>query len=257
MGRIATSGPAVRAGAARGPAGPIDAPSGPAVIAGERGAPSLTVGGRGVAIGDEWMPAGFERRAGAPILAALHPGGTACGTLHAWLDTRPGRLGPSGTFGTRARAPDVARDDETVTMPSREVASAHDGRTGVREPALGRGPSGAGPVAREGAHPSELPRAPDREAALAALVEAEALEGARAGGDVSAGMAREGGGIVGRGCRPPPAARAARGSRSGSPTAASSSRSGVAIRADGEVRRLRGDPGGAPPPSLAAPPAGD
>ncbi len=255
MTRIATVVLTLWAGTAFAQGAPIDTPSGAAVIAGERGAPAPSVGGRAIDIGDEWMSAAFERQVGALILLALRSGGDACGTPHAWLDTRPDRLGLTETFGPCAMAAEVSWEDETVTMPSREggdVAFVYHGRAATREVALGRqaprSPPGADPLAWVGAAPADLLRAPDWEAALVALMGADALEEARTRGDVSSGMVREGDWIVGRGCQPHDCDLR----RAAVAIAVPDRRLLAALRTKDGAPRPWGDPRGPLPPSLLA-----
>lgn len=186
-------------------------PHGPVVAGGEWGAPTLRVAGRPVGGVDGHGSIDLLERLGSLVLVGLHSGGTACPTVLARIDTRPGRVGLTEALGTCSPLYDLAWDDETVTvtiLPMRvgegAVAFSYDGRT-IREAALAPPPSGrppgGDPAAWIGAHPSELIGAPDWAPILEALMGAEALAAARSSMMVSAGMERQGAWVAGRACR--------------------------------------------------------
>ena len=188
-------------------------PSGPVeVVPADDGEQQVAVGGEVVPNTSAYL-VGVERQVGNLFLLALAPGGNACPSLYAWLDTTPGRVRATETFGTCSDLPDVSWDSETVTveMPSMDaerperVRFLWDGKGAVREvfaglPSLGIGSLTGGGL--EGRHVGDVVRSAELDGALSALLGRAALADARrliAVADAG-GMQRFGGWVAGQGC---------------------------------------------------------
>ena len=266
MTRAMAACPTPCAGGALGQTEPMTmkTPLGLATLGGPRGQLTLTARGETIDLGGaaNFMSAAFVEREGNPFLVALHSDGTGCPARHALQEVRPGRVGPTETFGTCSDPVDVIWDDETVTatMPSTDattddVAFVYDGRT-IRPEARpldvsGRSPGGD-PTAWIGAHPADLRAVPDRTAAFEAATGRDASAEARRSLGTGTDMEREGDRVAGFVSMPhawgPNGAAIA--------PSAPDGRLLPAMALEGEPARLRGDPRGAPSPTVLDVPPG-
>lgn len=151
-------------------------------------------------IGDTVMPlegyasAWLGERVGNLVLVGMSSGGTACPATFAWLDTTPGKLRLTDTFGTCSDTVEVSHTSETVTvtMPSMDpsrgmVAFDFDGKS-VRERVLGlqaSGITGEGPEAWIGKGAYDYLTAPENEPQLIELMGWDALDNARRASAIS------------------------------------------------------------------------
>ena len=191
---------------AQSPSGPVE------IVSAGDGERQVAVGGWVVPNTSAYL-VGVERQLGNLFLLALATGGNGCPSLYAWLDTTPGRVRASETFGTCSDLPDVSWDSETVTveMPSMDperperVRFLWDVKGAVREVSAGLPSLGIGTLtaaALEGRHVGEVMLLAEADAPLSALLGRAALADARrliAVADAR-GMTRFGGWVAGGGC---------------------------------------------------------
>lgn len=175
---------------------------------------------KSVSVGNETIPlndyrAGLIEKVGNLVLVAIYSGGTACPATFAWLDTTPGKVRLTETFGTCSDYAEVSSDAETVTvtMPSFDasegrIAFVYDGHNVTRE-MMGLESSETARVAPKDANawigesPYEYVTAPEHEAALIADLGWDQLDELRNTIVIgSQEMVLDGNWIVGTGCRP-------------------------------------------------------
>ena len=189
----------------------IDTPSGPAVIeaAGDLGH-VLRIAGTSFPI-EGMMLVSFADRVGNLVLVGQYTGGTACPALFAWLDTTPGKVRLTETFGTCADLYDITTDAETVTVtmagPPGQGRSAFvwDGKGQIVEQKLGMEATGRTPsMGAEGwigQHPYALVTAPEWAGVFTDLMGGEALLRVQAAMAIGSEMERQGDWVAGRGCQ--------------------------------------------------------
>ncbi|MEZ5754985.1 MAG: hypothetical protein R3D90_09540 [Paracoccaceae bacterium] len=190
----------------------IDTPSGPAVI--EKGADFthvLRIAGANFPI-EGMMSVAFGERLGTLVLVAQYTGGTGCPAMFAWLDTTPGKVRLTETFGTCSDMAKVTADAETVTVtmpgPPGQGRSAFvwDAKGRIVEQKLGMEPTGLAPDRGVGAwvgrHPYELVTAPEWAGVFTVLMGGAALERLQAGIAIGTGMEMQGDWLTGQGCQP-------------------------------------------------------
>ena len=193
---------------AQSPSGPVE------IVSAGDGERQVAVGGRVVPNTSAYL-VGIERQLGNLFLLALATGGNGCPSLYAWLDTTPGRVRASETFGTCSDLPDVSWDSETVTveMPSMDperperVRFLWDGKGAVREVSAGLPSLGIGTLtaaALEGRHVGEVAASAEMAAVLAEPLGTEGLSDLRRLTSLAdaGGMRRFGGWVAGQGCMP-------------------------------------------------------
>lgn len=228
----------------------MPSPSGEvAIVGGEYETKSVTVGGQAFDLGD--LRADLVERVGNLVLIAIYTGGTACPATFAWLDTTPGSVKITDSFGTCSDYYELSHDSETVTltMPSfrasqGQVAFIYDGHA-VKERTLGLESSETARQAEGdadawiGESPYEYLTAQETEPYLISIFGWEELDQLRntlVVGDQE--MVVDGDWIVGRGCRPHMCntdfAVLALHRGTGTPVAA--------IKQDGRAARLLGEP---------------
>lgn len=192
--------------------GVIDTPSGPAVI--EKGGDLthvLRIAGTSFPI-EGMMSVAFGERLGNLVLVAQYTGGTGCPAMFAWLDTTPGKVRLTETFGTCSDMAEVTADAETVTVtlpgPPGQGRSAFvwDGKGRIVEQKLGMEQTGLTPemgvAAWVGRHPYELLTSPEWSGLFTALMGGEALQKVQAGIAIGTGMEMQGEWLTGAGCQP-------------------------------------------------------
>jgi len=229
-----------------------DSPSGAVRIVGGSGEQkSVTVGDQVIPLGDYY--AGLHEKVGNLVLVSISSGGTACPSQFAWLDTTPGKVRISETFGTCSDYAEVSHDNETVTvtMPSLNgsignVAFDYDGSR-ISERQLGLESSETAqaaignPDAWIGESPYEYLTAAEHEADLIATIGWDALDELRKTLVIgSQEMTLDGDWIVGSGCQPHMCS-------SDFSAIAIDRESGeflAAVKRDGERPRLLGSPAG-------------
>ncbi|OOY03207.1 hypothetical protein [Thioclava sp. F28-4] len=108
------------------------------IVGGELEMKSVEVGGKRFPLGD--FHGDLIEKVGSLVLVSVASGGVACPTNYAWLDTTPGHLRLTETFGTCSEIYELSHDAETVTltMPSMDpsegqVAFIFDGHSVVRK----------------------------------------------------------------------------------------------------------------------------
>lgn len=188
-------------------------PSGEVRIVGDdRDNKSVSVGGELFPLHD--LRAELLGRVGNLILVGIYTGGTACPALYAWLNTTPGTLGLTESFGTCSDLYELIHDRETVTLTMHSfdasegrVAFIYDGHTIFRE-IIGLESSAVAQAALDnvdaliGASPYEYLTAKENEALLIKALGWDALDELR--NTVVIGSQRmtvDGDWIVGEGCR--------------------------------------------------------
>lgn len=236
----------------------LPSPSGEVrITGGEYEMKSVTVGGESFPLGD--LRASLVDQLGNLILVAIYTGGTACPATYAWLNTTPGSLGLTDSFGTCSDLYELSHDSETVTltMPSfnaseGKVAFVYDGRQVARR-VLGLESSETAQQAQGdaeawiGESPYEYLTAQETEAGLIGLFGWEDLDQLRNTLVVgSQEMVVDGEWVVGSGCRPHMCdtdfAVLALHRGTGEPIAA--------IKQDGQPPRLLGEPAAALPVAI-------
>ncbi|SFD69593.1 hypothetical protein SAMN04488523_102104 [Sulfitobacter brevis] len=176
---------------------------------------------KAVAVGDRVFPlevsyaAELIDKIGNLILVAIYSGGTGCPAEFAWLNTTPGKVGLSETFGTCADVPEVSYDAETVTVTMNSfdaseglVAFVYDGEQ-IERRSLGLVSSDIARTSKGdvnawiGESPYEYLTAPEHEAEMIANVGWDVLDELRNTMIIgSQEMIVEGNWIVGSGCQP-------------------------------------------------------
>lgn len=190
----------------------IDTPSGPAVI--EKGADFthvLRIAGASFPI-EGMMFVSFADRLGNLVLVQQSSGGSLCPAEFAWLDTTPGKVRLTETFGTCADVYEITSDAETVTVtmagPPGQGRSAFvwDGKGRIVEQKLGMEATGLSPDMGVGAwvgrHPYDLMTAPEWAGVFTVLMGGAALQRVQAGIAISTAMEMQGDWLVGQGCMP-------------------------------------------------------
>ena len=192
----------------------LPSPSGEVrIVGGDMEMKSVSVGGRLFPLDD--FRADLLDRVGNLILVGIYTGGTACPATYAWLDTTPGNLGLTESFGTCSDLYELSHDSETVTvtMPSFDasegrIAFIYDGQA-IRRKVLGLESSevarrsGGNVDAWIGESPYEYLTARENEPALIRALGWESLDELRNTVVIgSQKMFVEGNWIVGQGCRP-------------------------------------------------------
>lgn len=191
-----------------------DTPSGKVRIEGEFNQTHRLFVGNTVLPLEGYASAWLGDRVGNLILIGMTLGGTACPATFAWLDTTPGKVALSDTFGSCSDTVEVSHDRETVTvtMPSMNasrgmVAFDFDGKT-VTERVLGlqaSGVTGKGPEAWLGKSAYDYLTAPENEPMLIELMGWDALDDARHASTVSSeanSLREDGAWLVASGCQP-------------------------------------------------------
>lgn len=190
----------------------IDTPSGPAVI--EKGADFthvLRIAGASFPI-EGMMFVSFADRLGNLVLVQQSSGGSLCPAEYAWLDTTPGKVRLTETFGTCADVYEITSDAETVTVTMAGApgqgrsAFVWDGKGPIVEQKLGMEATGLTPDMGVGAwvgrHPYDLMTAPEWAGVFTVLMGGAALQRVQAGIAISSGMEMQGDWLVGQGCMP-------------------------------------------------------
>jgi hypothetical protein len=192
----------------------LPSPSGEVqIVGGDRDNKSVSVGGRLFPLND--LRADLLERVGNLILVGIYTGGTACPALYAWLDTTPGQLGLTESFGTCSDLYELIHDQESVTliMPSFDASEGHvafiyDGHAIYRK-IIGLKSSAVASAALDnvdaliGASPYEYLTAKENEAMLIQVLGWDSLDALRNTTVLgSQKMTVDGDWIVGEGCRP-------------------------------------------------------
>lgn len=190
----------------------IDTPSGPAVIekAGDLDH-VLRIAGTSFPI-EGMMLVAFGEKVGNLVLVGQYTGGSGCPAFFAWLDTTPGKVRLTETFGTCSDVYEISTDAETVTvtMPGApgqgRSAFVWDGKGRIVEQRLGMEATGLGPEAGVepwvGRSPYELVTAPEWAGVFTALMGGEALARVQAGIALGNALERQGEWLAGQGCQP-------------------------------------------------------
>lgn len=113
-----------------------DSPSGEVRITGEHFKRVVRVGDKSFPLDSVYAYASLREKVGNLILVSASSGGNACAADFRWLDTTPGKVAMSQSFGTCSDLVDVSNTPEvvTVTMPSMNVSEGKiafdfDGKT--------------------------------------------------------------------------------------------------------------------------------
>lgn len=188
----------------------IDTPSGPATITQGGGSHVLRIAGTSFPI-DGMMFVSFADRVGNLVLVQMSSGGSFCPAEFAWLDTTPGKVRLTETFGTCSDLYEIAADTETVTVtmpgPPGQGRSAFvwDGKGRIVEQKLGMVATGQTPAMGAegwiGQHPYGLVTAPEWAGVFTDLLGGEALMRVQAAMAIGNEMERQGDWVAGRGCQ--------------------------------------------------------
>lgn len=175
---------------------------------------------KSVSVGGELFPlsnlhADLLERVGNLILVGIYTGGTGCPASYAWLNTAPGQLGLTESFGTCSDLYELSHDRGTVTltMPSFDasegrVAFVYDGDT-ISRKIIGLESSAIAQAALDnvdaliGTSPYEYLTAKENEAVLIQALGWDALDELRNTMIIgSQRMTVDGDWIIGEACRP-------------------------------------------------------
>lgn len=188
----------------------IDTASGPAVIEPGEGQHVLRIAGTSFPV-EGMMFVSFAERVGNLVLVMQVSGGSACPAVFAWLDTTPGKVRLTETFGTCSDLYEIASDAETVTVTMQGApgqgrsAFVWDGKGTIIEQRLGMEPTGIDPeqgaMAWVGKHPYTLLTAPEWAGLFTDLVGGEVLAQAQAAIAIGSEMQLQGDWVAGKGCQ--------------------------------------------------------
>ena len=190
----------------------FDSPSGEVRITGEHHARVVRVGDESISLDSGYAYASLREKVGNLILVSVSYGGNACPAEFRWLDTTPGKVALTDSFGTCSDLVEISYTAEvvTVTMPSMNtsvgrVAYDFDGTT-ITERMLGLEASGVpeGDVrAWAGKHASDYLGAAENEARLLELMGWDMLAIARNAILITSEVLEEQTGyLVAGGCKP-------------------------------------------------------
>lgn len=234
----------------------LDTASGPATITKGEGQHVLRIAGTAFPI-DGMMFVSFADRVGNLVLVQMSSGGSLCPAEFAWLDTSPGKVRLTETFGTCSDLYEIAADAETVTvtMPGApgqgRSAFVWDGKGRIVEQKLGMEPTGKTPeMGAEGwvgQHPYGLVTAPEWAGVFTDLMGGEALSRVQAAMAIGNEMERQGDWVAGRGCQ----AHMCDAVRAAVAVSAVDGRVVVALWEYGNGPRLWGDASAGLPPAVA------
>lgn len=190
----------------------FDSPSGVVRVTGEHHSRVVHVGDTSIPLDSGYAYASLREKVGNLILVSVSYGGNACPAEFRWLDTTPGKVAITESFGTCSDLIKVSHTSEvvTVTMPSMNtsvgrVAYDYDGTT-ITERMLGLEASGVpeGDIrAWAGKHASDYLGAAENEARLLELMGWDMLAVARNAILITSEVLDEQAGyLVAGGCKP-------------------------------------------------------